>query len=44
MLQTITVGTHVQVQGLFVRTLDSGKVIVAVDNREYEGTPVNRRN
>ena len=43
MLQTITVGSHLQIQGLFVRTLENGKVIVSVDNREFEGTPVNRR-
>jgi len=44
MLRTITVGTHVQIQGLFVRTLDNGKVIVAVGEREYEGKPVTRQN
>lgn len=44
MLRTITVGTHVQIQGLFVRTLDNGKVIVAVGAREYEGKPVGRIN
>ncbi len=44
MLRTITVGTHVQIQGLFVRTLDNGKVIVAVGSREYEGKPVKRFN
>jgi len=44
MLRTITVGTHVQVQGLFVRTLENGKVIVAVGDREYEGKPILRPN
>jgi len=44
MLRTITVGTHVQIQGLFVRALANGKVIVAVDDREYEGKPVLRPN
>lgn len=44
MLRTITVGSHVQIQGLFVRTLDNGKVIVAVGSREYEGNPVKRLN
>ena len=44
MLSTISIGSHVQIQGLFVRTLDNGKVIVSVGNREYEGTPVSRLN
>jgi len=44
MLRTITVGSHVQIQGLFVRALENGKVIVAVGNREYEGKPINRPN
>jgi len=44
MLRTITLGTHVQVQGLFVRTLENGKVIVSVGEREYEGKPVTRLN
>ena len=43
MLQTITVGSHLQIQGLLVRTLENGRVIVSVDNREFEGAPVNRR-
>lgn len=41
MLRTITVGSYIQVQGLFVRTLDNGKVIVAVGEQEYEGKPIN---
>lgn len=44
MLRTITIGSHVQVQGLLVRTLENGKVIIAVGGREYEGTPVTRLN
>lgn len=44
MLRTITIGTHVQVQGLLVRTLDNGKVVIAVGDRQFEGKPVNRPN
>lgn len=44
MLRTITVGTHVQVQGLLVRTLENGNLIVAVGDREYQGQPVKRVN
>lgn len=44
MLRTITVGNHVQIQGLFVRDVENGKVIVAVGSREFEGKPVTRTN
>jgi hypothetical protein len=44
MLRTITVGNHVQIQGLLVRTLENGKVVVAVGTREFEGKPVTRPN
>jgi hypothetical protein len=44
MLRTIAVGSHVQIQGLFVRALENGKVIVAVGSREYEGKPISRPN
>jgi hypothetical protein len=44
MLRTITVGNHIQVQGLFVRSLENGKVIVAVGERQYQGQPVERLN
>jgi len=44
MLRTITVGNHVQIQGLLVRTLENGKVVISVGNREFEGKPVSRPN
>jgi hypothetical protein len=44
MLRTITVGNHILVQGLFVRSLENGKVIVAVGERQYQGQPVERLN
>jgi len=44
MLRTIAVGNHLQIQGLFVRKVESGKVIVAVGDQEYEGKPVGRKN
>ena len=40
MLRTITVGSHVQIQGLLVRTLENGRVVISVGDREYEGKPV----
>jgi hypothetical protein len=44
MLRTITVGNHIQVQGLFVRSLENGKVIVSIGERQYQGRPVERVN
>ena len=44
MLRTITIGSHIQVQGLLVRTLANGKVIISVGEQEFEGKPVARLN
>ena len=44
MLRTITVGNHVQIQGLHVRTLENGKVVVSVGDREFQGKPIARPN
>ena len=44
MLRTISVGEYLQIQGLFVRTLENGKIVVSVGNRQYEGRPVTRVN
>jgi len=43
MLRTIAIGSHIQIQGLFVKALDDGKVVVSVGALEYLGRPVNRR-
>ena len=43
MLRTITVGNYVQIQGLFVKELENGRVVVSVDDRLYEGKPVVKR-
>lgn len=40
MLRTITMGSCVSVQGIFVRTLDNGRVLVRVGQQEYAGRPV----
>ncbi len=42
MLSTITVGSHVQLQGLLIRTLSDGKVVISIGEKEYEGKPVTR--
>lgn len=43
MLRTILVGSCVSVQGLFVRALDNGKIVIRVGERTYEGIPVSER-
>ena len=40
MLRTITLGTHVSVQGIFVKALTNGKIVVRVGERMFEGFPV----
>ena len=42
MLRTIVIGTCMSVQGLFVRRLEDGRIVVRVDERLYAGTPVER--
>jgi len=40
MLQTITIGSYISVQGLLVRHLPDGKMIVRVDDKQFVGTPI----
>lgn len=40
MLRTITLGSCVSVQGLLVRSLDNGRIVIRVGERIYEGAPV----
>ena len=40
MMRTIVMGSCVSVQGLFVRELKNGKIVVRVGKRLYQGTPV----
>jgi len=40
MLRTILVGSCVSVQGIFVRNLEDGKIMVRVGDRIYQGKPV----
>ena len=42
MLRTITLGSAISIQGLFVRALSDGRIIVKVDNTSYAGIPVAR--
>ncbi len=40
MLRTITVGSHVSIQGIFVRALTDGRILVRVGERLFKGMPV----
>lgn len=40
MLRTITLGTAVFVQGVFVRSLPGGRIQVRVGDQTYSGIPV----
>lgn len=40
MLRTITVGSCVSVQGLFIRDNGDGKIVVRVDEKLFVGYPV----
>ena len=42
MLRTITLGSAVQVQGIYVKTLPDGRMTVRVDGTHYSGTPVSK--
>ncbi|MEP5731679.1 MAG: hypothetical protein ABJL67_20145 [Sulfitobacter sp.] len=44
MLRTITIGSCVSVQGIFVKDLADGRVAVKVDDTVYSGTPVSQKN
>ncbi len=44
MLRTITLGSCVYVQGVYVKDLADGRIIVKVDETVYSGTPVIRKN
>jgi hypothetical protein len=42
MIRTIVIGSCVSVQGLFVRALDNGSIVVSVGNRLFEGAPASQ--
>jgi hypothetical protein len=39
MIRTIVIGSCVSVQGMFVRALDNGRIVVSVGNTMFEGIP-----
>lgn len=42
MVKTIRLGSCVSVQGVVVKTLDYGRVVIRVGNRMFAGYPVQR--
>jgi hypothetical protein len=42
MIRTIQIGSCVSVQGLLVRLLDDGSIVVRVGDRLFAGMPVSR--
>ncbi len=42
MLRTITLGSAVSIQGLYVRALPDGRIVVKVDDTSYAGAPVTK--
>ncbi|WP_281070694.1 hypothetical protein [Oceaniglobus trochenteri] len=40
MVKTITIGSCVSVQGLLVRSLEDGRVVIQVGPTQYAGQPV----
>jgi len=44
MLRTIQIGSCMSVQGLLVRQLDDGRIVIRVDDRLYQGVPVTKAN
>jgi hypothetical protein len=40
MLRTIILGSCVSVQGIYIKTLADGRILVRVGSREYTGRPV----
>ena len=42
MLRTISMGTSILVQGIYVKTLPDGRMTVRVDGDHYSGMPVSQ--
>lgn len=42
MIRTISVGSCVSIQGLFVNQLADGKIVVKVDEKTFVGYPVSQ--
>ena len=40
MIRTIIIGSCVSVQGIFVRSLQDGRIVIRADNPEFSGFPI----
>lgn len=40
MMRSISLGKYISVQGMFVRDANSGKIVVRVGDKTFEGTPI----
>jgi hypothetical protein len=40
MFKTIVLGSCVYVQGLLIRTLEGGRVVISTGDRTFEGVPI----
>jgi hypothetical protein len=40
MLRTVTIGSCVSIQGIFVKALENGLIRVKVDDRIFDGRPI----
>jgi hypothetical protein len=40
MIRTITIGTCVSIQGIFVKALSNGRIRISVGDKFYDGKPV----
>ncbi|MFC6582403.1 hypothetical protein [Sulfitobacter aestuariivivens] len=43
MLRTITLGTCVSIQGIFVKEMPDGRIVVKVDDAVFAGKPIIRK-
>ncbi len=43
MIRTISLGSYISVQGMFIRALDDGKIVVRDGERTFVGFPVTGR-
>ncbi len=42
MLRTIAIGTAILIQGIFVKSLPDGRIVVKLDKKTYTGVPVTK--
>lgn len=43
MLRTVTIGSCVSIQGIFVKVLENGLIRIKVDDRIFDGHPITPR-